>query len=156
MHKTHDYIHHYHGHWRPGGICRVQIYEEEGRPPVIICNELPENGNTSITNMVEYLAAEVARAHSPHLFDATGEPFIWLEHYPRDPRAGLGAEYRRVRFDSYTPRQVLRAGGVRRLPLGWPHWSPISRAAVEALIGSQCTEQWPLPWGGGLDKESRS
>jgi hypothetical protein len=48
----------------------------------------------------------------------------------------MAAAYARVRFDSYTPRQVLRAGGVRRLVIGQPHWSHISTAEVEALIGS--------------------
>jgi hypothetical protein len=45
-HRTHDYIHHYHGYWRPGGLCRIQIFEAEGQPPVIICSELLENENT--------------------------------------------------------------------------------------------------------------
>lgn len=68
---------------------------------------------------------------------------IWLEHYPRDPRACLGAAFRRV-------------SGVRHPTLDRPHWSPGSRAAVEALIGSQSTEQRPLPRGGDRDEESQS
>ena len=58
MKKTHDYIHHYRGYWSDGGRCRIRIYQE-GRALVVICTQLPDNDNTSVTNMAEYLAAEV-------------------------------------------------------------------------------------------------
>src|SRR5918994_4735176 len=57
--KTHDYIHHYRGYWSEGGKCRIRIYREEGQYPVVICSQLADNPNTSVTNMAEYLAAEV-------------------------------------------------------------------------------------------------
>lgn len=59
MKKTHDYIHHYRGYWSDGGKCRIRIYQEEGFAPVVICSQLSDNGNTSVTNMAEYLAEEV-------------------------------------------------------------------------------------------------
>ena len=59
MKKTHDYIHHYRGYWSDGGKCRIQIYQEAEGAPVVICSQLPDNENTSVTNMAEYLAAEV-------------------------------------------------------------------------------------------------
>ena len=59
MKKTHDYVHHYRGYWSDGGKCRISIYREEGREPVVICSQLPNNRNTSVTDMVEYLVAEV-------------------------------------------------------------------------------------------------
>ncbi len=61
MMKTHDYIHHYRGYWSDGGTCRIRIYREDGRAPIVICSQLPDNDNTSVTNMAEYLAAEVIR-----------------------------------------------------------------------------------------------
>jgi hypothetical protein len=61
--KTHDYIHHYRGYWSDGGKCHIRIYWEEEHAPVVICSELPDNGNTSVTNMAEYLAAEVIEEH---------------------------------------------------------------------------------------------
>jgi hypothetical protein len=63
MKKTHDYIHHYRGYWSDGGKCRIRIYREEELAPVVICSQLPDNDNTSVTNMVEYLAAEVIKEH---------------------------------------------------------------------------------------------
>ena len=61
--KTHDYVHRYRGYWSDGGRCRIRIYQEEGRAPVVICSQLPDNDNTSVTNMAEYLAAEVIEKH---------------------------------------------------------------------------------------------
>jgi hypothetical protein len=62
--KTHDHIHYYRGYWSNGDKCRIRIYWEDGRAPVVICSQLPNNDNTSVTNMVEYLAAEVVEQHS--------------------------------------------------------------------------------------------
>ncbi|MDP9476409.1 MAG: hypothetical protein M3R38_12135, partial [Actinomycetota bacterium] len=59
MKKTLDYVHHYRGYWSEGGRCRVRIFREEEQLPVVVCSQLPENDNTSVTNMAEYLAAEV-------------------------------------------------------------------------------------------------
>ena len=57
--KTHEYVHRYRGYWSEGGRCRIRIYRGGGEPPVVVCSQLPENDNTSVTNMAEYLAAEV-------------------------------------------------------------------------------------------------
>jgi hypothetical protein len=76
MKKTHDYIHHYRGYWSDGGKCRIRIYREEGLAPVVICSQLPDNDNTSVTNMVEYLAAEVIKEHG------LPTPLVWVEHFP--------------------------------------------------------------------------
>ena len=35
----------------------------EGDSPVAVCSQPPDNGNTSVTNMAEYLAAEVIEGH---------------------------------------------------------------------------------------------
>ena len=53
MKKTHNYIHYYRGYWSNRGKCRIRIYQEEGRAPVVICSQLPDNDNTSVTNMAE-------------------------------------------------------------------------------------------------------
>ena len=76
MKKTHDYIHEYRGYWSDGGRCRVRIYREEGRGPVVVCSQLPDNTNISVTNMAEYLAAEVIEGHG------MPTPLVWIEHYP--------------------------------------------------------------------------
>jgi hypothetical protein len=74
MKKTHDYIHRYRAYWSDGGNCRIRIYREYGRVPVVICAQLPDNDNTSVINMAEYLAAEVIEEYS------LPTPLIWIEH----------------------------------------------------------------------------
>jgi hypothetical protein len=135
--KTHDYIHHYHGCWRPGGICRIEIFQEEGCAPVIICTELPENDNTSIQVMAECVAAEVVLAHFPTTFELIGEPFVWIEYHPAVRTLGTPAAYLWVTFDSYAPRQVLRFDGRRQVALGQAHWTRIDPACIEELIAAQ-------------------
>jgi hypothetical protein len=59
-------MHAYRGVWTTdGGTCRIRIFEEEGQTPVVICSELPANDNTSVTNMAEYLAAEILARFLP-------------------------------------------------------------------------------------------
>jgi hypothetical protein len=70
--KTHDYVHFYRGYWSGGGQCCISIYQEDGRAPVVICSQLSDNDNTSVTNMAEYLAAGVIEEH--RLFT----PLIWI------------------------------------------------------------------------------
>jgi hypothetical protein len=101
--KTHDYIHHYRGYWSDGGRCRIRIYQEDRHIPVVICSQLPNNTNTSVTNMAEYLAAEIIREH------ALPTPLVWIEHYPE--HEGEIGEYSLVRFSDWEPIQV-RLGGV--------------------------------------------
>ena len=133
MRKTHDYHYQYHGFWRPGGVCRVRIYEEEDRPPVVLCSELPENTNTSITNMAESLAAEIIRAHFPDRFEAVDEPIIWIEYYGF-LYGESAASYARVSFDSYRPCLTTNGSGGPRVRIGRPQWKHLRRQEVEALI----------------------
>jgi hypothetical protein len=135
--KTHDYIHHYHGCWRPGGVCRIQIFQEEGCPPVVICSELPGRTNSSITAMAECLAAEVALKHFPAAFEELGEPLVWIEHHPAAPRLGTPAVYLWVTFDSFAPRQVQRFDNRRRVALGQAHWTRIDPAVIKELVAGQ-------------------
>jgi hypothetical protein len=41
-----------------------------------MCSQLPDNDNTSVTNMAEYLAAEVIEGYR------LPTPLVWVEHYP--------------------------------------------------------------------------
>lgn len=116
MKMTHDYVHEYRGYWSEGGICRIRIYREEGREPVVVCSQLPENRNTSVTNMAEYLAAEVIGRHS------LPTPLVWIEHYPE--HEGEPGEWSLVRFSSWQREEVC-LGGVWRYRVGAPRWSPL-------------------------------
>ncbi|MDP9477754.1 MAG: hypothetical protein M3R38_19070 [Actinomycetota bacterium] len=125
MKKTHDYEHRYSGYWTEGGRCRVRIYQKEGEPPVVVCSQLPDNTNTSVTNMAEYLAAEVVEACS------LPAPLVWLEHYPE--HEGRIGEWSRVRFSSWKAAEVC-LGGVRRRRLGSPRWSHLAPEEAERLM----------------------
>jgi hypothetical protein len=115
MNMTHDYMHHYRGYWSDGGKCRIRIYQE-GRAPVVICSQLSDNDNTSVTNMAEYLAAEVIEEHS------LPTPLVWVEHYPEN--RGSSGEWSLVSFSSWTVREVS-LGGVPRRRVGSPQWAPL-------------------------------
>jgi len=139
MKKTHDYTHHYRGTWRDDGRCRIEIYQPEageaGCHPVIVATERDENDGPSVTNMAEYLAAEVIARHFPHLLDAPaagGQPVVWLERYP--PGRGVPGEYDRVTFAPWRSRAAWLGGTLRRA-LGTPDWARLDRAAVAALFG---------------------
>src|SRR5688500_3340016 len=135
--KTHEFLHRFRGYWSDGGICRIRVFEAAGLIPVIVCSEREENQNTSVTNLAEYLAAEVIGRLFPARFEDP-EPCIWVEHYPgrRDPRRNIigRAEFDRVTFASWTPRACW-LGGVQRTRLGEPEWHRLTPEAVAALIG---------------------
>jgi hypothetical protein len=132
--KTHDYIHHYWGYWSDGGKCRIKIYQEEGQSPMVICSQLPDNDNTSVTNMVEYLAAEVIEEH------CLSTPLTWIEHYPQ--HEGEIGEYSLVRFSSWELTEVC-LGGVWRLLIGVPSWSHLRSEEVEFFLRDRASEQSP-------------
>jgi hypothetical protein len=122
---THDYIHHYRGYWSGGGRCRIRIYREEGRAPMVVCSELPDNPNTSVTNMAEYLAAEVIREHE------LATPLTWIEHYPE--HEGEIGECSLVEFSDWQTVEVC-LGGAWRYRVGSPRWSPLGPQAAKDLL----------------------
>lgn len=128
---TCDYRYRYRGHWTDGGVCRVRVYEAPGATPVLLVTELPENENTSVTNMAEYLAAELIARHFPHRFE-DAEPVIWVEHYPQG--RGQRETYDRVIFASYVPMPCF-SSGVWRVRLGEPMWRPIARDSIAHIVG---------------------
>ena len=125
MKKTHDYVHRYRGYWLDGGRCHIRIYHEDGRAPVVICTQLPDNHNTSVTNMAEYLAAEVIEEH--------GLPtsLIWVEHYLE--HEGEIGEYSLVRFSSWRREEVC-LGGEWRYRVGLPEWASLSAEKAKEMV----------------------
>jgi hypothetical protein len=130
--RTHDYIHNYRGYWSDGGKCRIRIYREDRQAPVVVCSQLLDNDNTSVTNMAEYLAAEVMEEHK------LPTPLVWIEHYPE--HKGKIGEYSLVRFSSWDPMEVC-LGSVWRYRVGSPRWSPLRREEVDVTTS---------PPGGGV------
>ena len=130
-----DTRHRFHGLHTTGGVCRIRVYRPAGFPPVVIATELPENTTTSITNMVEELAAEVL---ARYLEDRMGQerPFLWIEHYPGSVSGGVreADTYDLVTFPDYRPSQRLEAGRWR-VRFDEPEWRRLSRDQVERMIG---------------------
>jgi hypothetical protein len=123
--KTHDYVHHYRGYWSDGGKCRIRVYQEDGCTLEVVCSQLPDNDNTSVTNMAEYLAAEVIEEHK------LLTPLVWVEHYPE--HEGEIGEYSVVRFSSWELKEVC-LGGVWRYRVGTPSWSHLTPEAVDERL----------------------
>jgi hypothetical protein len=65
--KNHDHVYHYRGYWSDGGKCCIRIYREDRQSSVEFYSQLADNDNTSVTNMGEYLAAEVIRFEGCYL-----------------------------------------------------------------------------------------
>src|SRR5829696_5737896 len=118
MHLASDYIH----PTPRGGRCRVRIFlpEEEQDAPVVICSELPNNGDTSITYAAEQLAAEVIRSHR------LPTPLVWIEHWPKETTEGKET-FELVVFSRY--EVVERAPYLRetRARIGDATWKPLDR-----------------------------
>ena len=134
MTKTQDYIHHYRGYWSDGGKCRIRIYREDGCAPMVVCSQLPDNDNTSVTNMAEYLAAEVMEEHS------LPTPLTWIEHYLEHERE-IG-EYSLMTFSDWEIKEVC-LGGIWPFRIGVPSWSHLRPEEVEFLLRDRTGEQRP-------------
>lgn len=59
----------------------MQIFPGSDGIPVVILTELPSNDSTSVTNLIESLAAEVLEKYLPDRVGHT-PPFHCVEHYP--------------------------------------------------------------------------
>jgi hypothetical protein len=100
----------------------------------VICTQLPDTPNTSVTNMAEYLAAEVIEEHS------LPTPLTWIEHYPEHEEE-IG-EYSLVTFSEWEHKEVC-LGGMWRLRIGVPSWSHLCLEEVEILLSDRTGEQRP-------------
>ncbi len=139
--KTHDFRYVYRGYYDEGGICRVRLFQDHVQSPIMLITQLEENRNTSITNMAEFLGAELGALYLPHRLEER-EPFRFIEHYPQASQEDKrwGVEYSRVTFDSYTPKLFL-LHGVLRPKLGLPRWSYLPSHAVPRLIGPSVLDE---------------
>ena len=96
---------------------------------MVVCSQLPNNHNTSVTNMAEYLAGEVIEEH------ALPTPLVWIEHYPE--HEGAIGEYSLVRFSSWEVSEAL-TGGTSRVRIGTPIWSHLPKEKLLFVLeGSQ-------------------
>ena len=135
--KTDDYRYAYKGYYDQGGLMQVRIFAGEDRPPLILVRQLPESGGTAVSNLVEYLAAEIARRHFPERLELIDEqPFLFVEEYrrKREPAITAMSRFLGVTFASYIPR-VMQLGAFERVRLGRPTVRPVSEDAMLRLVG---------------------
>ncbi len=131
MRLTREYIHNRRGYRFGTRCCWIRIYRgAAGDAPVVICEEMWDGGGL-VSDMSEYLAAEVIRDHFPEGLPDLPRPLLWIEHRPAR-RRGPG-RYRLVSFASYTPHPA-GAGFVRRERLGGVlHREPLDPKEVATL-----------------------
>lgn len=136
-----DEIYEYRGFYDDGGRCRLRIYDRPTDSPVLLFSELPDNTNTSVTNMIEVLVAEAGTKLLPHRFDYE-DPFRVIEHYQGNPEGRTEElkkdRYSLVEFADYKLRRQW-LGGVERVAIGQPAWKHIERHDVEQMIGALLT-----------------
>ena len=134
--KTHDYPYAYRGYYDPGGMMRVRIFAAEERPPLILARQLPDRAATAVSNLIEYLAAEIATRHFPDRLEELEEPpFLWVEELRRrEPAITATPRFLAATFASYTPR-IVQLGAFERVRLGRPTVQPVSAEAMVRLIG---------------------
>jgi hypothetical protein len=131
--KTLETVHVYNGFWQPGARCGLQVFPGTDGIPVVVLSELPSNNNTSVTNLVECLAAEVLTDYFPERI-GQNPAFHCVEHYPRKPGSPLLESFDLVTFELTIPKRRL-AHGKYRLSLGTPRWRRITRGELERMIG---------------------
>ncbi len=131
--KTLETVHVYDGFWQPGARCGLQIFAGADGIPVVVLTELPFNDNTSVTNLVEYLAAEVLASYLPE-YIGQSPPFHCVEHYPRGGGSALLETFDLVTFALAIPER-RRVHGGERLSLGTPHWQRMTRSELAKMIG---------------------
>lgn len=121
MQQTLDTLHHYKGYGAGDAVCRLRVYEEPGKPTIVIVTELPENAGTSVTNRAERLATQVWQ-----MLERPAEGMVWVEHYPE---SGRGRKvWEQEHFSLVTFSETMQ--GFRK-----PEWKALPKEEVEALVG---------------------
>jgi hypothetical protein len=145
MPLVNDYLYHYEGEWDARSSCRLRIYARDDQPPVVIATELFASADTSVTSVIELLAAEVVTGFLRRRV-RPGGPFVLIRHWPAVPGTGQTEDFAMVTFDDYQPTAIVATPGRRmpygsgRLRLGTPEWHDITRDEVETLIGERLRE----------------
>ncbi len=126
-----DYDYHFFGWYDAAdAVCRVRVFVPHDPcaddRSVLIIEEKRENDNTSIDNMMPYLAAELVQRH------ALARPVI-IDHFPWSSRSE--ESWSVADFEEYEPCLGYDPGGHRRPQLRGLTFKPATRAGVEALVG---------------------
>ena len=112
----------------------MQIFFNTNGVPTVVLSELPFNKNTSVTNLVECIAAEVLQKYLPEQI-GKNPPFHCVEHYPREEGSKLQETFDLVTFELNAPTSCW-VGGKSRITLGEPQWRRLERSELERMIGN--------------------
>lgn len=109
----------YRGRFDHACRCHLRVWEEDGKPPIVVFSQLPRYDGPSVTNRIEHLAWEV--------YTRLGKPAQGLtifEHYAVGTTATPQAE-------------ALQFVTCTRTSQGFcnPVWRQAERAEVERMIG---------------------
>jgi len=106
MHLASDYIHPCKDAGGRPSHCRVRIYLPDDVPddPGVVCSELPNNPDSSITNSADTIAAGVIRANE------LPTPLVWIEHWPKET-TDVEETFELVAFSSYEVVESALPGG---------------------------------------------
>lgn len=127
MTLTNDERFEYRGFHNCPSVCRLRVYEEDGKAPVALVTELEDNVGTSVTNMAEHLASAVWK-----MLERPALGLVWIEHY--EDRAHIGGRPTlKEHFDHVTFEPRSDAFGILT-GFGEPHWQRISKTDVETLL----------------------
>jgi hypothetical protein len=96
---------------------------------MVICSELPNNEDSSVTYAAHQIAAEVIRYHKLRVLP------VWIEHYPKETTDGHTETFELVVFSSYEVKERAPYLGEVRRTIGEPTWKTLDRESVEALVG---------------------
>ncbi len=129
--KIADYHYQTRSSYATTAAFRIRLYLTE-HYPVVLASAHRADDSSDDSDLVRYLAAEIAKNHREVLHD--GEPFVWIVEHRRDGLART--RYERVVFDSYRAHRVYNHG-IRRRWLGASRRGPINVRAIEAMIGER-------------------
>lgn len=113
--------------------CHLEIWQEAGRPSVVLATERLDNDGTSVTNRAEQLAEQVCRE-----FKLEPRALIWLEAYERtddndfNDLKTLGVERSTPTHRSEFDRVFFEIAHGNRL--GRPQWEAFGLTAAERLV----------------------
>jgi hypothetical protein len=133
LHLASNYIYPYKDAGCRTAHCRVRIYlpDDVRDTPVVICSEVPNNPEGSITNSAEVIAAGVIEVNE------LPTPLVWIEHWPKDSTGVMEETFDLVVFSSYEVLERSPYLGETRAWIGEPTWKPLDRTSVEVLVGEK-------------------
>ena len=132
MYLAKDYIHEYKGATGARSRCRIRLYlpVEDRDAAVVICSEIANNADASVTDDAEIIAGEVIAYFKIPI------PLVWIEHYPSEATPGREETFDLTVFADYVVHRTVRGGGWHR-EIGPSTRKHLDRETVETLVGQR-------------------